>query len=142
MYARPVGELDTMYADFEALGEDEVAFRMDHMLYHGPTRAYAMRWLNEKAMQRQRSNSTRKSAQRDSDAAVVQRAERATRLALAAASLAVLFGAMSAGLAYMALKKADAAYNQALGLATPRATPGPAARPTAVERRKSGKAAG
>jgi len=39
-------------AQFEALGEVEVNDRVERRYYEGSARAYAMRWLNDKAMAR------------------------------------------------------------------------------------------
>ncbi|MGA0604120.1 hypothetical protein ACO2Q3_25670 [Caulobacter sp. KR2-114] len=39
-------------AQFEALGEVEVYDRVERRFYEGAARAYAMRWLNDKAMAR------------------------------------------------------------------------------------------
>lgn len=39
-------------AEFEALGEVEVNDRVERRYYEGAARAYAMRWLNDKAMAR------------------------------------------------------------------------------------------
>jgi hypothetical protein len=104
-----------LYAEFEALGEREVAERLNASHYHGADLAVAMRWLNEKALARAGVNAAPHESPLDADARRAARAEHRSRVAVACAIVALLIAAGSLGLSlkafsgYQALQRAAAA---------------------------------
>jgi hypothetical protein len=84
-----------LYAEFEALGEAQVARRLNDSQYHGADLAVAMRWLNEKALERAGIDGAPRESHQDIEARRAARAERAARLAFACAVLALVIAASS-----------------------------------------------
>lgn len=97
-----MGEQDKIIAEFETLGEAEVAQRIEHKLYQDPARAYAMRWLNEKGMARTQAASALVGATRDRQLLMTRRAEWAARTAVIAAVTAAVAASLAIGLAFEA----------------------------------------
>jgi hypothetical protein len=64
-----MGELEQMFAAFDALGEAEVTRRVEHNTYPDDQRAYALRWLAERGL-----------ARAEAEAALIDAGEREQRL--------------------------------------------------------------
>lgn len=117
-------------AEFEALGEIEVNSRVDNKVYDDTTRAYAVRWLNQKAMTRAQVVRVTDLGQERSQYDLTRRAQGSAYVAMAVATVATAAAILSAGAAYQATRMAKGAVERAQILANvvPYATPAPVAR--------------
>lgn len=95
-------------AQFEALGEVEVNDRVERRYYEGAERAYAMRWLNDKAMARLTGASFLAAPVAAELAALARRSRRAGRWAMASAAVAGLVTVANIGfVAYAQIEAHD-----------------------------------
>ncbi|HEX7760456.1 MAG TPA: hypothetical protein VF459_13195 [Caulobacteraceae bacterium] len=94
-----------MLVEFETLGEVEVSNRVDHKIYDEATRAYAMRWLNDKAMNRVRTAQAHADYNAHSPADLAIHVQRAARAAMIAATAAIIAAIVSGGAAYLTLSR-------------------------------------
>ena len=90
-----------IFAEFETLGEIEVNSRVEHKVYDDITRAYALRWLNEKAMARVNSAAAVDDYKHESQLHLARRAVHSARLASIWAAVAAAAAVASAGAAYL-----------------------------------------
>jgi len=95
-------------AEFEALGESEVSLRLDHREFKEPQRAYALRWLNEKAMARTAAATARADSLYEAQVAQTRRARRFAGAAAACALLSLAVAVFSAVISYQALNEVRA----------------------------------
>jgi hypothetical protein len=97
-----------LYAEFEALGEREVAQRLNANHYHGADLAVAMRWLNEKALARAGVDAPHHESRLDADARRAARAEHSARVAVACAIVALAIAASSLAFSVQAYRGVQA----------------------------------
>ncbi len=92
---------ERIFAEFETLGEIEVNSRVEHKVYDDTKRAYALRWLNEKAMARVKSAAADDDYKHESQLHLARRAVHSARLASIWAGVAAAAAVASAGAAYL-----------------------------------------
>lgn len=115
-----IGQLN---AEFESLGEAEVARRLNANLYKDEARALAMRWLNEKALARVGVGAAH-AAPVDPTIRRLVRAEQGARVAVLCAMAALMAAIGSLGLSLQTLQAV-----QGLNRVAASAPRAPAARP-------------
>jgi hypothetical protein len=96
-------------AEFNALGESEVSLRLDHREFQDAQRAYALRWLNERAMARNTAAVVRADVLYESQVELTRKALRFAQAAAACAVVALGVAAFSASMAFRAINEANAA---------------------------------
>jgi len=96
-----VGQLN---AEFEALGEAAVSERLSANLYHGETRAVAMRWLNDKVLARASVEASVHAVVTDASTLRIVRAEQGARAAILCAVAAILVAVGSLALSVQTLQ--------------------------------------
>jgi len=107
-----VGQLN---AEFEALGEAAVSERLSANLYHGETRAVAMRWLNDKVLARASVEASVHAVVTDASTRRIVKTEQSARAAILCAVAALLAAIGSVGLSLQTLQSVQ---NLRLAVAT------------------------
>jgi hypothetical protein len=87
-----------LQAEFEAVGEAEVAERLHSNFYKGADRAVAMRWMNDRSLARVGIHAPAHGALLDPNSRRIAHAERITRMAILCAVAALLAAIGSLGL--------------------------------------------
>jgi hypothetical protein len=116
--------LGQLNAEFEILGEAEVAERLSANVYKDEARVLAMRWLNEKSLARAGTGAAAHSALTDSTTRRVFRAEQSARVAILCATAALVASIGSLALSLQTLQAV-----QALNRAAAPASQPPASHP-------------
>jgi hypothetical protein len=114
-----------LFAEFESLGEIEVNSRVERKVYDGPTRAYAMRWLNDRAIERAVAYRPDSNGRQMSLQDITRKAQGVARAAMIVAAIAIAAASLAAWAAYEALHTARVAADRAQVLAASAATPAP-----------------
>jgi len=126
-----------LFAEFETLGEIEVNQRLEHKVYDDTTRAYALRWLNDKAIERAgaaRGTGPRKQVTVHD---LARRAQGMSNVALLLGLLAITAAFLAGGLAYRAQRDASAALEKTQVLAAAMTSPTPLAARTPPHRHRA-----
>jgi hypothetical protein len=92
-------------AEFESLGESEVTLRLDHHEFQDAQRAYAVRWLNERAMSRNTAAVARADILYESQVELTRKAQRLAQGAAGCAILALGIAVFSTSVAFNALNE-------------------------------------
>ena len=90
-----------IFAEFETLGEIEVNSLVGRKVLDDTKRAYAMRWLNDKAMARVNSAAAVDDYKHESQLHLARRAVHSARMASLWAGVAAAAAVASAGAAYL-----------------------------------------
>lgn len=114
--------LGQLNAEFETLGEAEVAERLNANVYKDEARALAMRWLNEKSLARAGSGAGGHPVLVDPMTRRVFRAEQSARVAILCAMAALMAAIGSLGLSLQTLQAVQALNRVAASASQPPAS--------------------
>lgn len=121
-----MGDYETVHIEFEKLGEPEVSRLIVAHAFDEPTRAHAMRWLNDRAMARTIKVERGRGRALETWEVHLNEARRAARAASAVSVLALVIAIAATGLAVEALRRAHADVRRAETLAEAVASQSPA----------------
>lgn len=112
-----MGDYEAVHIEFEKLGETEVSRLIVAHAFDEPTRAHAMRWLNDRAMARTTKVERGRGRALQDWEIQLSEARRAARAASAVSVLALVAAVVAAGLAIEALRRAHVDVRRAETLA-------------------------